>query len=430
MPIVDTGKKTIRLQVKSANLQDVGKNFCRISNENLQALGLNPGDLVELLGKDGNRTTVVAWASLPEDESKNIIRIDGTVRRNANTPLDEFVDVQKTEVITAELVDITPTGRYNLRGAIEYFKSELNGSPISVGDILRIRAGNRVIEYTVNRINPSPESGSVLVTEKTEFQVTIKKSRKDKDEDERSIPRISYEDIGGLGDSVTNIREIIELPIRYPELFIKLGVTPPKGLLMYGPPGTGKTLLARAVANETQSNFIYLSGADVFSKYAGEAEKKLREIFEEAKKKAPSIIFVDEIDAIAPKREDASETTSLLVAQLLALMDGIESRGEVVVIAATNLPNSIDPALRRPGRFDRELEIGVPDRDARKEILMIHTHDMPLEKDVSLLTLADMTYGYVGADLASLCREAAFRSINFYFITPINCSHWRIQFYV
>ena len=411
MPIVDTGKKTIRLQVKSANLQDVGKNFCRISKENLQALGLNPGDLVELLGKDENKTTVVAWASLPEDENKNIIRIDGTVRRNANTPLDEFVDVQKTEVITAELVEITPTGRYNLRGAVEYFKNELNGSPISVGDILRIRAGNRVIEYTVNRINPSPESGSVLVTENTEFQVTIKKSRKDKDYDDRSIPKISYEDIGGLGNSVTNIREIIELPIRYPELFIKLGITPPKGLLMYGPPGTGKTLLARAVANETKSNFIFMSGADVFSKYAGEAEKKLREIFEEAKKKAPSIIFIDEIDAIAPRREDASETTSLLVAQLLALMDGIESRGEVVVIAATNLPNSIDPALRRPGRFDRELEIGVPDRDARKEILMIHTRNMPLDKDVSLLTLADMSYGYVGADLASLCREAAFRSI-------------------
>ena len=295
----------------------------------------------------------------------------------------------------------------------------MNGSPISVGDVLRIKAGNRVLEYSVNRISPTPESGSVLVTDKTEIQVSIKKSKKDKDDNDRSIPKISYEDIGGLGSSVINIREIIELPIRYPELFIKLGISPPKGLLMYGPPGTGKTLLARAVANETQSNFIFLSGADVFSKYAGEAEKKLREIFEEAKKKAPSIIFIDEIDAIAPRREDASETTSLLVAQLLALMDGIESRGEVVVIAATNLPNSIDPALRRPGRFDRELEIGVPDRDARKEILMIHTQYMPLDKDVSLITLADMTYGYVGADIASLCREAAFRSIR-RFIPEIN----------
>ena len=419
MPIVDTGKKEIRLQVKSANLQDVGKNFCRISNENLQTLGLNPGDLVELIGKDQNKTTVVAWAALPEDEKKNIIRIDGTVRRNANTALDEFVDVQKTEVITAELVEITPTGRYNLRGAAEYFKNELSGSPISVGDMLRIRAGNRVIEYSVNRISPAPESGSVLVNEKTDIQVSLKKIKKDKDNSDRSIPKISYEDIGGLGNSVINIREIIELPIRFPELFIKLGITPPKGLLMYGPPGTGKTLLARAVANETKSNFIFLSGADVFSKYSGEAEKKIRELFEEAKKKAPSIIFIDEIDAIAPKREDASDTTSSLVAQLLALMDGIESRGEVVVIAATNLPNSIDPALRRPGRFDRELEIGVPDRDARKEILMIHTRNMPLEKDVSLLTLADMSYGYVGADLASLCREAAFRSIR-RFIPEIN----------
>ncbi len=419
MPIVDTGKKVIRLQVKSANLQDVGKNFCRISNENLQSLGLNPGDLVEINGKDQSKTTVIAWAALPEDDKKNIIRIDGTVRRNANTALDEFVNVQKTEVITAELIEITPTGRYNLRGAAEYFKNELNGSPISVGDMLRIRAGNRVIEYSVNRINPMPESGSVLVTENTEIQISVKKTKKEKDDEDRSIPKISYEDIGGLGNSVTNIREIIELPIRFPELFIKLGVTPPKGLLMYGPPGTGKTLLARAVANETQSNFIFLSGADVFSKYSGEAEKKIRELFEDAKKKAPSIIFIDEIDAIAPKREDASEITSSLVAQLLALMDGIESRGEVVVIAATNLPNSIDPALRRPGRFDRELEIGVPDRDARKEILMIHTRNMPLEKDVSLLTLADMSYGYVGADLASLCREAAFRSIR-RFIPEIN----------
>ena len=419
MPIIDTGKKEIRLQVKSANLQDVGKNFCRISNDNLQVLGLNPGDLVEILGKDGSKTTVVAWAALPEDDKKNIIRIDGTVRRNASTALDEFVDVQKTEVITAEFVEITPTGRYNLRGAAEYFKNELNGSPISVGDMLRIRAGNRVIEYSVSRINPSPESGSVLVTEETEIKLSVKKNKKDKDDEDRSIPKISYEDIGGLGTSVTNIREIIELPIRFPELFIKLGVTPPKGLLMFGPPGTGKTLLARAVANETQSNFIFLSGADVFSKYSGEAEKKIRELFEDAKKKAPSIIFIDEIDAIAPKREDASDTTSSLVAQLLALMDGIESRGEVIVIAATNLPNSIDPALRRPGRFDRELEIGVPDRDARKEILMIHTRNMPLEKDVSLLTLADMSYGYVGADLASLCREAAFRSIR-RFIPEIN----------
>ena len=419
MPIVDTGKKEIRLQVKSANLQDVGKNFCRISNENLQTLGLNPGDLVEIIGKDQSKTTVVAWAALPEDEKKNIIRIDGTVRRNANTALDEFVDVQKTEVITAEFVEITPTGRYNLRGAAEYFKNELSGSPISVGDMLRIRAGNRVIEYSVNRISPAPESGSVLVNEKTDIQVSLKKIKKDKDDNDRSIPKISYEDIGGLGNSVINIREIIELPIRFPELFIKLGITPPKGLLMFGPPGTGKTLLARAVANETKSNFIFLSGADVFSKYSGEAEKKIRELFEEAKKKAPSIIFIDEIDAIAPKREDASEATSSLVAQLLALMDGIESRGEVVVIAATNLPNSIDPALRRPGRFDRELEIGVPDRDARKEILMIHTRNMPLEKDVSLLALADMSYGYVGADLASLCREAAFRSIR-RFIPEIN----------
>jgi transitional endoplasmic reticulum ATPase len=419
MPIVDTGKKKIRLQVKSANLNDVGKNFCRISTENLQDLALNPGDLAEIIGKDGNKTTVVVWAALPEDEKKKIIRIDGTVRRNASAPLDEYVDVQKTEVIIAELVELTPTGKYNLRGAPEYFKNELNGAPISVGDILRIRAGNRMIEYSVNRIIPQSESGSVLVSEKTEIQVVVKKNKKDKDDNDRSIPKISYEDIGGLGNSVTNIREIVELPIRFPELFIKLGISPPKGLLMYGPPGTGKTLLARAVANETQSNFIYLSGADVFSKYAGEAEKKIRELFEDAKKKAPSIIFIDEIDAIAPKREDASETSSSLVAQLLSLMDGIESRGEVVVIAATNLPNSIDPALRRPGRFDRELEIGVPDRDARNEILTIHTRNMPLDKDVSLLTLADMSYGYVGADLASLCREAAFRSIR-RFIPEIN----------
>ena len=214
MPTVDTGKKTVRLQVKSANLQDVGKNFCRIPNEHLQTIGINPGDLVEIIGKDGNKTTVVVWAALPEDEKKNIIRIDGTVRRNANTALDELVDVQKTEVITADVIELTPTGRYNLRGATEYFKNELNGSPISVGDVLRIKAGNRVIEYSVNRISPTPESGSVLVTDKTEIQVSVKKSKKDKDNDDRSIPKISYEDIGGLGSSVNNIREIIELTNR------------------------------------------------------------------------------------------------------------------------------------------------------------------------------------------------------------------------
>ncbi|MFV2015445.1 MAG: AAA family ATPase, partial [Candidatus Heimdallarchaeota archaeon] len=412
-PIIDSPIKTQKLQVKSANLQDVGKSFARISEHHLQELGLKPGDLAELIGKDGTKTSVVVWAALPEDK-KSIIRIDGTVRRNVNTALDEYVTVQKTEVTIAEFIEINPSGKYNLRGAAEYFKSELINSPISIGDILRIKAGNRIIEYSVSKINPLPESGSVLVKESTEIKVQTKKFKRDKDEKNKLIPKISYEDIGGQTKSIKTIREMVELPIRFPELFIKLGITPPKGLLMYGPPGTGKTLLARAVANETQSSFFFLSGADVFSKFAGEAEKKIRELFEDAKKKAPSIIFIDEIDAIVPKREDASEGTSSLVAQFLALMDGIESRGEVVVIGATNIPNSIDPALRRPGRFDREIEIGVPDKDARKEILLIHTRNMPLESDVSLEILSEMTYGFVGADLASLSRESAFRSIQRY----------------
>lgn len=410
---VERPVKTVRLQVKSANLDDVGKSFARISEDNMKELGMNPGDLAELVGNDEQTTVVVVWAAAPEDAGKEIIRIDGTVRSNANTSLDEFVQVRKTELVTAEEIEIAPVGRFTLRGAEDYFKRELKGLPISADDKLRIRAGNRLVEYVVTKISPDPESGSVLVNEDTLIRLSVKKGRKDKDEDQL-IPKVAYEDIGGLQDTIDMIREMVELPFRFPELFIRLGVSPPKGLLMYGPPGTGKTMLAKAVANESKSNFIFFSGADVFSKFSGEAEKRIREIFDEAKKKAPTIIFIDEIDVFAPRREDASEVTTSLVAQLLALMDGIESRGEVIVIGATNRPNAIDEALRRPGRFDREIEIGVPDRTARREILLIHSRQMPLAKNVSRHKLAEMTHGFVGADLASLTREAAFRSIHRY----------------
>ncbi|MHA2363860.1 MAG: CDC48 family AAA ATPase [Candidatus Hodarchaeales archaeon] len=404
----------LRLQVKAADIQDVGKSFARISETNLKELGLNPGDLAEIVGSEEKRTTVVVWVAPRKDEGKDIIRIDGTVRANAGTALDEFVTVRKTEVISASYVELSPTGRYSLRGAGQYFKRELKGNPISVNDKLRIRAGNRVIEYVIIKIQPESESGSLLVDENTDLKIIISKESKKDGKKDQLVPKIAYEDIGGLKETIDTIREMVELPFRFPELFTKLGISPPKGLLMYGPPGTGKTLLARAVASETKSNFFFFSGPDIYSKYSGEAEKKIRELFEEARKKAPSIIFIDEIDSIAPRREESSDTTKTVVAQLLALMDGIETRGEVIVIGATNLPNAIDPALRRPGRFDREIEIGVPNQIARRDILYIHTRNMPLDGSVSLTKLAEMTHGFVGADLASLAREAAFRSIRRY----------------
>ena len=402
----------IKLRVKASQLADVGKNIARIPYRYLHEIDIAEGELIEIIGENGNTTAVVALKASPEDEALDYIRMDGDIRENAGVSIDDYVMVRKTIATIAQKVEMIPTGQHHLRGAETYLIRELRGKPLSLNDKIHIRAGNRVIEYTISKLQP--ELSSVLIGENTELRINTSKRKEDKSKETASgdqSQRMTYEDIGGLKEKISMIREMVELPIRFPELFTKLGITPPKGLLLYGPPGTGKTLLARAVATESKANFMFISGPDILSKYAGESEKKLREIFEEGKKKAPSIIFIDEIDSTAPKRENASEASSQIVAQLLALMDGIEGRGEVIVFGATNLPISIDPALRRPGRFDREIEIGVPNKSARYEILMIHTRNMPLDENVNIDKLAEMTYGFVGADIASLAREAAFRSI-------------------
>ncbi len=399
----------LKLRVSEAHYSDVGKSIARIPYKAFKQLNITPGTPITINGR--RETTAIAWPLTKTDENKNIIRIDGNIRTNAGAKLDEYVTIRKAKTIAATEVRMAPTGKYILRGAEAYFKRELNGRPISIGDKIRVESLGRVIEYIV--INTIPAADTVLVTKDTaiileEDPVQDEKMKKST----KTIPKVSYEDIGGLDDVIQRLREMIELPMRYPELFRHLGIEPPKGVLMYGPPGTGKTMLAKAVANESQAHFIHVSGPVILSKYFGESEEKLRQIFDEAKKNSPSIIFIDEIDSIAPRRDElGNETEIRVVAQLLALLDGLESRGEVIVIGATNRPNAVDPALRRPGRFDREVEIGVPNKEARFEILSIHLRSMPLDDDVDIEKLASITHGYVGADLAALAKEAAMRSI-------------------
>ncbi|OLS27535.1 MAG: VCP-like ATPase [Candidatus Heimdallarchaeota archaeon LC_3] len=408
---VDTLENTeLKLRVKAAHLPDVGKNIVRIPNRYLTDLQTKEGDLVAIVGNES--TTVVAYKATTEDEPFDIIRMDGNVRQNSSSSIDDYVIIKKTIASKAEMIELSPSGQHHLRGAEMFFKRELKGKPVSFDDKIRISVGNRKVEYKVTKL--SPDETTLMVTDETVVQILTSKKKEDKSRGKKGefpFQHVTYEDIGGMKENIAIIREMVELPLRFPQLFTKLGITPPKGLLLYGPPGTGKTILARAVATESKAFFKFLSGPELISKFAGESEKKLREVFEECKKKSPSILFIDEIDSLAPKREESSEATSHFVTQLLTLMDGIESRGEVIVIGATNLPNAIDPALRRPGRIDREIEIGVPNKNARREILTVHSRNMPLDDSVDINKVAELTYGFVGADIASLAREAAFRSI-------------------
>jgi len=319
--------------------------------------------------------------------------------------IDDRIAIRKVQAKDASRVTLAPTKPLRIVGGEEYLRQMLEGRVLVKGDIVEVNTIEGRIDLVVT--NCSPVADALLVKRNTEFVISEKQVS-----EVSNVPRVSYEDIGGLGDEVRKVREMIELPLRHPELFERLGVEAPKGVLLHGPPGTGKTLLVKAVASETNANFLSIGGPEIMSKYHGESEERLREIFKQAQESAPSIIFIDEIDSIAPKREEVTgETERRVVAQLLSLMDGLESRGKVVVIGATNRPNAIDPALRRPGRFDREIEIGVPDRDGRLEILQIHTRGMPLAEDVDLEKLADLTHGYVGADLSALCKEAAMISL-------------------
>ncbi len=407
------GKETkkISLRVAEAKAQDVGRGICRIDPEIAEELGIRTGDIVRITGTKS--TAVLAWLGYADDRGRKIIRIDGATRYNAGIGIDDKVTIEKIDGKHADRVVLAPADQYTIANGAHYLKSVLEGRVLSKGDIIEIPVLNRKIRFGVKEIYPNVEA--VIVSLRTEVELVqepFDETRHGKKEIAGDIPQISYEDIGGLNHAIQKVREMIELPMKHPELFEKLGIEPPKGVLLYGPPGTGKTLLARAVANESQASFYSISGPEIMSKFYGESEERLRQVFEEASKTAPSIIFIDELDSIAPKREEVSgEVERRIVAQLLTLMDGLQSRGQVIVIGATNRPNAVDPALRRPGRFDREIEIGVPNTEGRREIFEVHARGMPLADDVDLDELAKKTHGFVGADIEALCKEAAMRAL-------------------
>ncbi|MBW6469850.1 MAG: CDC48 family AAA ATPase [Methanosarcinaceae archaeon] len=392
----------IIVRVAEAYHRDAGRGIARLDKDLMLKIGVVSGDIIEIKSKE--KAYGIVWPGYPDDTGKDTIRIDGNIRNNAKVGLDDKVTIKKIDAKEAKKVTLAPTQPVRLVGGTRYILRILEGRPIDRGQNIRVETVNNPLSFIVMSTTPS---GPVIVTRNTEIVLKEKPV-----EEGLTTEHLSYEDIGGLKREIGLVREMIELPLRHPELFQKLGVEPPKGVLLHGPPGTGKTMIAKAVASETDTNFISISGPEIVSKYYGESEQKLREMFEEAQRDAPSIIFIDEIDSIAPKRSEVTgEVERRIVAQLLSLMDGLQSRGEVVVIAATNRPDSIDEALRRGGRFDREIEIGIPDRNGRLQILHVHTRGMPLEGDMDLEGLADITHGFVGADLSSLCKEAAMHAI-------------------
>ena len=402
-------KPIINLKVAEvAEQRDVGRKIARIDSAIAERMNVSTGDALELSSL-GKKTAVLSWPARQSDRGKGLIRIDGYTRNKLDVGINDTVDVKKVESKDAKSITFAPTEPLRIVGAEEYLAEYLNGTLMTKGDTIPINVMGQRIDLVVTSTSPS---GPIIINDSTKITVSEENAKALQISKEGGVPSITYEDIGGFRDEVARVREMIELPLRHPELFKRLGVEAPKGVLLHGPPGTGKTLLAKAVANETNANFYTIGGPEIMSKYHGESEERLRNVFQEAEKNAPSIIFIDEIDSIAPKREEVSgEVERRIVAQLLSSMDGMSSRGKVVVIGATNRINAIDPALRRPGRFDREIELGVPDRNGRLEILEIHTRGMPLAKDVNLDKLADISHGFVGADLQSLSKEAAMRAL-------------------
>ena len=422
--------KESKLKVVEAVPDDVEKGIVRIDSNFMKDLDMKPGDVVEIKGE--KRTVAIADRAYPGDIGLNIIRMDGIIRKNAKTGIGELVIIKKAEVKEAKKLVIAPSKKgVMVRASPNTFKQGLLGRAVIKGDLISLGGTRRRrnamsdnpffddvfkgildenfnlgfglgdIKFIVAETNPKD---AVIITESTEITLNPEAV----EVKEEVLSDVNYEDIGGLSEEITKIREMVELPLKHPEIFEKLGIEPPKGVLLHGPPGTGKTLLAKAVANESDAHFSVINGPEIMSKFYGESEQNLRKFFEDAEKNAPSIIFIDEIDSLAPKREESKgEVERRVVAQLLALMDGLKSRGKVVVIAATNIPNSLDPALRRPGRFDREISINVPDKKGRLNILKIHTRNMPLGKDINIEEIADITYGFVGADLAALAKESA-----------------------
>ncbi|WP_414468352.1 CDC48 family AAA ATPase [Methanobacterium sp. ACI-7] len=422
----------VELRVAEALQQDVGKGVIRMDKELLSKIGIAPGDIVEIIGK---RTTgAIVGQAYPADVGLEIVRMDGLTRSNAGTSIGEMITIRRTEVRVAKKVVLAPaTKGLRIMASGDIIKRNIMGRAVTRGDIMSLISPRRTretfkefpasekifreffesttpfslgeIKFAIVSTNPA---GMVMVNDETEVEIRPEAV----DIIEKKVPDVTYDDVGGLKQEIEKVREMIELPLRHPEIFDRLGIDPPRGVLLHGAPGTGKTLLAKAVANESGSNFVAINGPEVMSKYVGEAEKKIRDIFKEAEENAPTVVFIDEIDAIAPKREEVTgEVERRVVAQILALMDGLKERGKVIVIGATNRPDALDQALRRPGRFDREIELRVPDREGRSEILQIHTRGMPLKEDVNMEEIADITHGFVGADIAALSRESAMNAL-------------------
>ncbi len=415
------GEDSITLKVAEALQDEVGYGRGRLDTLTRNELGLSIGDIVEIHGRRRDPTVAIVWRARTEDEGKGIIRVDGLIRNNAKVNLGDKVEVKKAQVKPAQKVVLAPmmdqSGRVQFGPGIEeVILRGLNRRPLTKGDVVIVPGltlmGGR-LPFAVTVVQPK---GIIQIQADTVIQVHEDPIK----EEELTTTGVVYEDIGGLKEEIKKVREMIELPLKHPELFDALGIDPPKGVLLYGPPGTGKTLLAKAVANESGANFLSIQGPEIMNKYYGESEAHLRQKFEEAETNSPSIIFIDEIDSIASKRDETQgEVERRVVAQLLTLMDGLQARGQVIVIAATNRPDAIDQALRRPGRFDREIEIGIPDRDGRKEVLQVHTRGMPIKRDKNgqwkeLAHFADITHGFVGADLAALAREAAMSALRRY----------------
>jgi transitional endoplasmic reticulum ATPase len=416
----------VQLRVGDARQRDVGRGIARIDQQTMQKLGISAGDVIEIINK--RTTSAIAWPAYSEDQNRDIIRIDGFTRKNSGGVINEYVVVRPAKVKTALSMTLAPVDmRLNVdEDFTNFVKNRLMERTLVEGDTTLVMMLGHAIPFTVSKTRPH---GIIKITAETRLTILNEPAPEGK-----GLPRTTYEDIGGLHEEIQRVREMVELPLRHPELFQRLGIEPPKGVLLHGPPGCGKTLLARAVANESEANFYSINGPEIMSKFYGESEARLREIFQQAQQNAPSIIFIDELDAIAPKREEVTgEVERRVVAQLLALMDGLSGRGNVIVIGATNRPGALDPALRRPGRFDREIEIGVPDRKGRYEVLQIHTRGMPLvpykegEKGegVNLDRLANMTHGYTGADLSALGRETAMKALRRY-LPQINLEEERI----
>ena len=393
------------MRVGEAKNRDVGKKRARIGPDAMDYLHASPGDTIKINAK--NSTCAIIWPTDEDEKYPDTIRIDGQTRKNLGVALNDVVEIQKIKTSQAKTVTLVPVSDIVAvdKEFTDFVKNRLKGMPLSQGDEISVMILGNSMDFKIKKVSPK---GIVKIERPTQLVILSETS-----EDKKS--GITYEEVGGLRAEIKVMREIVELPLRHPELFTRLGVEPHSGILLYGPPGCGKTLLAKVLASESEANMFSINGPEIMNKYYGETEARLRDIFKEAKENSPSIIFIDEIDAIAPKREEAyGDVEKRVVAQLLALMDGLTDRGNVIVLGATNRPDSVDPALRRPGRFDREMEISVPNADGRLEVLQIHTRGMPIGDDVELKMLASELHGYTGADMKSLCREAAMKSIRRY----------------